>query len=582
MPLPALPPDRAARELEAIYGAASRHLQALIAQGLATGRAPGTRAYREAQLRAVQAVVATLRAQGPQLALNAAHFAYGSSTAAVDRVTIGNGRALAGRFSGVHQRAVEAIAGNMAGALDRAAEHVGRSAATVFELADLIDGSLGPDTGVFLGRRVDDRARAAALQTVAEHLATASTRRDASAALRARIARLATSQSTDALQLVRDELTNEAKAAFIDRAGRRWDLDVYTRMVARTTTREAVTRGTANRLLEHDLPLVQVSKHNTLTPLCQEFEGRVYSLRAEGAGRHPVLSRYPPFHPNCRHYLTPAGTAFEDFERALSQGPDDTPPAAPPAAPAPGPDLSKLTPRQAEAWRTFEALPEGERSAQKVADAMGVTVGRARVYISQARHVVEGTTARRPGAAAQLLTPPRPPAPPFGSRDTIVRTGPDTAERLEDQRIAYLVAGDPGPEPGQHDGWLDAVVLEDRATTRAFNRTLGPDLVRELDRAWAKNGNIRQRLQAGELTVSDVEDMAIEEWNTRHNRQLMREAKRQELRTKAIPCFHCGRLKPRPADICDYCGDDPVTVDVGQPNRAAMEAAFNRGYGYSS
>ena len=78
-------------------------------------------------------------------------------------------------------------------------------------------------------------------------------------------------------------------------------------MVARTTTREAMTQGTINRLREHGITLAQVSAHNA-HDFCIYYENVVVNIGDES---HPVylpisaIHGGPPFHPNCVHVLTP-------------------------------------------------------------------------------------------------------------------------------------------------------------------------------------------------------------------------------------------------------------------------------------
>ena len=78
-------------------------------------------------------------------------------------------------------------------------------------------------------------------------------------------------------------------------------------MVAHTTTREAMTQATINRLREHRVQLAQVSAHNA-QDFCIYYENAIVSI---GDGPHPVyppisaINGGPPFHPRCVHCLTP-------------------------------------------------------------------------------------------------------------------------------------------------------------------------------------------------------------------------------------------------------------------------------------
>lgn len=81
--------------------------------------------------------------------------------------------------------------------------------------------------------------------------------------------------------------------------GRKYKPDYYAELVARTRTREAQSRAAIDTIMGFGEDTVRVSSHNTGTPLCQEYEGNVYSL--SGRSPHPILDQYPPFHPNSYH-----------------------------------------------------------------------------------------------------------------------------------------------------------------------------------------------------------------------------------------------------------------------------------------
>lgn len=86
--------------------------------------------------------------------------------------------------------------------------------------------------------------------------------------------------------------------------GRRYKVDAYCELVARTRTREAQSLATIDAVQRYGQDLVQVSRHNTETPLCQGYEGKRYSITGRTPG-YPILDARPPFHPNCWHVLTP-------------------------------------------------------------------------------------------------------------------------------------------------------------------------------------------------------------------------------------------------------------------------------------
>jgi hypothetical protein len=88
-------------------------------------------------------------------------------------------------------------------------------------------------------------------------------------------------------------------------------------MVARTTTREAMSAGMQGRMRETGQQLITISSHNTSTPLCQEYEGKTFALPDTVVEGYDTIDTLPPFHPNCLHVATPAEGNVERFLAAL-------------------------------------------------------------------------------------------------------------------------------------------------------------------------------------------------------------------------------------------------------------------------
>ena len=144
-----------------------------------------------------------------------------------------------------------------------------------------------------IGRRVDDVLRQIALQettvSVASNQATIST------------------ADRLAVALQRAGLTEtDGVLHFVSINGRNYRLGPYTKMVARTTTREAATEGMKNRLLQNEIDLVQIDDGaEDACDICSPYQGKIYSLTGESQ-EYPQAVDLPPFHPNCRCVLTPA------------------------------------------------------------------------------------------------------------------------------------------------------------------------------------------------------------------------------------------------------------------------------------
>jgi len=82
----------------------------------------------------------------------------------------------------------------------------------------------------------------------------------------------------------------------------RWRPDKYARMYSNTRDGQLRDEIFQDQLIAVGSDVVQVSSHGTTTPICQQFEGKVYSLTGNTPGL-PVLQQRAPFHPNCKHVL---------------------------------------------------------------------------------------------------------------------------------------------------------------------------------------------------------------------------------------------------------------------------------------
>ncbi len=343
--------DPLTAELIGLFERGQTRLEGIIHDGLARGLSAeringpdavsgdATHAYRVRQHQQAGAIIATLKTdvarQGPLIAGRA----YRAGAIAVDR-SLPASNVLGGTFGGVHVRAAEAIAQNMTGAMTAALDRVNTNIGLVFERADALEAGV-PISGVrgfpFVGRRLDDPYRSAALETVGQGLVAQDTRRQVTAQL---ARRLVTEGTTDAL------------TGFVDRSGRRWSLEAYTSMVARTTTREAVSRGTVNRLAEAGQDLVEISSHAHTADECTPYDGQTFSLEGKTPG-YDQLDQLPPFHPNCLHVVTPAAADLAAWEAEVADAIAET---EPPRTPARKPAARKpRAPRKSALQKRLEA-----------------------------------------------------------------------------------------------------------------------------------------------------------------------------------------------------------------------------------
>lgn len=108
-------------------------------------------------------------------------------------------------------------------------------------------------------------------------------------------------------KVIQNETQNRGLTMFVDRGGKRWDIDRYADMVARTARADVFNHGVANRALENGFDLVQITRNGSQHEECRIWEGKVISLTGTTKG-YPTLEEAKEsgiFHPNCKHTYTP-------------------------------------------------------------------------------------------------------------------------------------------------------------------------------------------------------------------------------------------------------------------------------------
>lgn len=278
-----LPYEQRLGELERIYRDAQRLLALQVKAALQSGNAFRA-SERRRQLEAVQATLRDLGYQTSDYARRLVREAWDESvehTAALIVKGGGEGLPISAHFGGVSREAVSALEDSILGRLTDAEQRVGRRIEDVF-------------------------ARAGRRETMLGLLGSSGSRRNVSANL---------------IQT----LQKQGVRGFTDKLGREWDLDRYAKMVARTTTREAVVEGAKARMAAQGIDVARVSTHGDSCQICAPWQGRLVSLSGATDSQlgEPVATLDalpnggPPFHPNCKHVLVPDVASIEALRREL-------------------------------------------------------------------------------------------------------------------------------------------------------------------------------------------------------------------------------------------------------------------------
>lgn len=147
-----------------------------------------------------------------------------------------------------------------------------------------------------------------------------------------------------AIQKALNEFGANGVTGFVDKSGKSWDLESYTKMATHTAVHRASIEGHVNGLREHGQTLVYVSDHLRECPLCRPWEGKILSTDATfpttSSMAIATLAQAQAagfMHPYCRHTVNayfpgitqlpfegttadPAGSAHRTQQRALERG----------------------------------------------------------------------------------------------------------------------------------------------------------------------------------------------------------------------------------------------------------------------
>lgn len=108
-----------------------------------------------------------------------------------------------------------------------------------------------------------------------------------------------------------DELWKQVEYKQFVQAGRyHYKPKYYAEMVARSKFHEAQSLAARAQAANYGTDLIQVSSHNTTTIICQDYEGKIFSISGNDK-RFPRLMANTPYHPNCLHL------EFPTFESAM-------------------------------------------------------------------------------------------------------------------------------------------------------------------------------------------------------------------------------------------------------------------------
>jgi len=313
------PTDRVVRELIRRYTEAHERTKERLEAALKEDRKRPAQVYR-AWMREIQQELARLRmltlqwAAGGEGEAGAIEQAWTQAAEEALRELQRAGQDVPQSLLVIPRDALQAAVEQLVLSLDEALWMAARQAQGLMAAAATLDqGERTRQEPRIIGRRVNDELRRAGLEATARKIAEGLSVRDMR-------------------RVLIEDLVQRGITVVTDQAGRRWSLEAYADMVARTTSREVYTEGTIRVVQRAGHDLVQISTHWPTCDLCAARQGRVVSLsgRTEGWPTLDEIGR-PPFHPRCGHSASPVVIDMLDPDevqrlRELSNRPLDVDP----------------------------------------------------------------------------------------------------------------------------------------------------------------------------------------------------------------------------------------------------------------
>lgn len=111
------------------------------------------------------------------------------------------------------------------------------------------------------------------------------------------------------IKKLQEELQDSANVAIIDSANRKWTVEHYTEMLARTKLTQIHTEATRNEAVDRGALYATISVNPKTWDACRYHQGRIIKLDPNAEGSYPTYEELQRsgqiFHPNCKHHIQP-------------------------------------------------------------------------------------------------------------------------------------------------------------------------------------------------------------------------------------------------------------------------------------
>ncbi|WP_238536165.1 phage minor capsid protein [Bacillus mycoides] len=126
------------------------------------------------------------------------------------------------------------------------------------------------------------------------------------------------------IEELQKKLRDSVDVAIVDRGNRKWTVEHYTEMLARTKMTQLHSEACSNEAIGRGAYYATISFNANTKDACRYHQGRIVKLTSEAEGNYPTIDQLKMsgqiFHPNCKHHIIPLRDAslLSNWERSLA------------------------------------------------------------------------------------------------------------------------------------------------------------------------------------------------------------------------------------------------------------------------
>ncbi|PKJ52709.1 phage minor capsid protein [Bacillus sp. SN10] len=124
---------------------------------------------------------------------------------------------------------------------------------------------------------------------------------------------------------LQDRLRDSVDVAIVDAGKRKWAVEHYTEMLARTKMMQIHDEACSNEAIGRGAYYATISFNASTKDACRHHQGRIVKLVNEAEGNYPTVDQLKMsgqiFHPNCKHFILPLRdpSLLSEWERSLAE-----------------------------------------------------------------------------------------------------------------------------------------------------------------------------------------------------------------------------------------------------------------------